>query len=80
MMTIKELATVALRGAEREREIAFCNLGRAMKAFENMTPMQMEETHGESGRTRREVLARYHRAVEEITETIVWLKNLAGIE
>ena len=79
-MTIKELATVALRVAEREREIAFCNLGRAMKAFENMTPMQMEEKHGESGETRREVLTRYHRAIDEITETIVWLKNLAGVE
>ena len=80
MMTTKERATVALRAAERAREFAFCNLGRAMKAFENMTPMQMEEKHGDSGETRSEVLARYHKACDEIIDTIVWLKDLAESE
>ena len=80
MMTTKERAAVALRLAEREREYAFLNLGHAMKAFENMTPLQMKEQHGESGETREEVLSRYHKACDDITETIVWLRDVAELD
>jgi len=52
------------------------DLYRARAAFKYCTPEQMQEQHGQSGKTRAEVLAQYelhHKAAEE---TLAWLNSL----
>jgi hypothetical protein len=55
-MSNQECKQLALSALESKRGD---DLFRARNAFKNMTPKQMQEQHGESGRTRAEILAEY---------------------
>ena len=64
----KELAIKAL---EQMRGDDFY---RCSKAFKNYTFEQMNEEHGESGRTRAEILHEYYIHEKNVNEAIEWVK------
>lgn len=47
------------------------NLERAKMAFRGLNPQQMQEQHGESGKTRQQLLDEYQRHEDEVT-TAIW--------
>ena len=49
---------------------------RAARAFHGMTEAQMNMEHGESGRTRKEILTSYLDYVDEIDEAIEAMRKL----
>lgn len=51
------------------------DLYRTQCAFRRMTPEQMQEQHGESGRTRAEILAAYEENEATIAKAIEWVKG-----
>lgn len=51
------------------------DLYRAKHAFANMTPKQMREPHGASGKTRAEVLAIYEADDKRINDAKAWVRN-----
>jgi len=51
------------------------DLYRANGAFSRYTPEQMKEEHGQSGRSRQEILDAYKYAVSEVESMIKWLKE-----
>ena len=48
---------------------------RAEQAFAGLSKEQMEERHGQSGKTRREVLEGFRMRQEEYDEVIAWLQS-----
>lgn len=50
---------------------------RARHAFSRFTPEEMNEQHGEIGKTRAEILAEYERADAEIDAAISWVRAQA---
>jgi len=51
------------------------DLYRARHAFQGMTPAQMKEQHGLSGKTRAEILAGYEAWERKIDEAEAWVKS-----
>ena len=51
------------------------NTARARHAFSRFTPKEMQEQHGESGRTRAQVLAEYEAHDAKIDAAIAWVKS-----
>lgn len=49
---------------------------RARARFRNFTLEQMQEQHGESGKTRAQILAEYEAYDAKIRATIDWVKAL----
>lgn len=64
----KELAIRALRNMQGD------DVYRARAAFKHMTPEQMGEQYGQSGKTCRQVLDEYEVAHREIDEAIAWVE------
>ena len=52
------------------------DLIRARNAFRNCTPEQMEQQHGQSGKTRAEIIAEYEAHDAKIKAAIVWLEGV----
>jgi hypothetical protein len=52
------------------------DLYRARNAFRNCTQAQLDEQYGESGRTRREILAGYEAHEARINAAIEWVKRV----
>lgn len=52
------------------------DLARAKHAFHGMSDAQMEEQHGGSGKTRREVLKYYEEHDQKWTEVVRWVESL----
>lgn len=50
------------------------DLDRVRAAFRNYTPDQMAMQHGQSGRTRAEILAGYDAHETKIREAIAWVQ------
>lgn len=48
---------------------------RARAAFRRYTPEQMKEQHGQSGRTRAEILAEYEQHAEKVEAARVWVER-----
>ncbi|HYB97530.1 MAG TPA: hypothetical protein VEC57_00155 [Candidatus Limnocylindrales bacterium] len=46
---------------------------RARAAFRGMTPQQMQEEHGVSGRTRAQILASYEAHDAKVDAAIAWV-------
>lgn len=69
-MNSKELAIRALESMQSD------DLYRARAAFKNYTPEQMQEQHGQSGKTRAEILSVYEKANAEIDAAIAWVKSI----
>ena len=67
-MTPKELAIQALENMRGD------DLYRAMLAFRGMTPQQMQEKHGRSGKTRAQVLADCHAHEDRVNAAIAWVR------
>lgn len=67
---------------EKHKELALRGLGclrgddleRARHAFHGMGSMQMQEQHGQSGKTRAEILARYEKFAAEVDAAVQWVK------
>ena len=51
------------------------NTIRARAAFRGMTPKQMEEVHGYSGKTHAEILAEYEAHDRRVDQAIAWIKQ-----
>ena len=51
------------------------DLERAIYAFRNCTPEQMQEEYGESGKTRAQVLSDYYARVDKIEKAILWVNE-----
>lgn len=51
------------------------DLHRARRAFQGMTQSQMQEQHGQSGKTRAQILAGYEAHEDEINAAIAWVRN-----
>jgi len=49
------------------------DINRCRAAFRGLTPEQMQEQHGDSGRTRAEILAGYEEHERATKEAIAWL-------
>jgi len=47
---------------------------RAKSAFRHFTPQQMQEEHGNSGKTRAQVIADYESHDKKCDEAIEWVK------
>jgi hypothetical protein len=69
-MSHKDLAIRALQAAKGD------DLLRARHAFKGFTPEQMEEQHGQSGKTRREILNEYQAHADKHDSAIAWLKGV----
>lgn len=54
------------------------NTARANHAFRNMTPTQMQEQHGQSGRTRAQILTDYEAHDVKVQAAIDWAKAQRG--
>jgi hypothetical protein len=63
----KELALEALRNMIGD------DLYRAECAFAGMTQKQMQEQHGQSGRTRQQIIDGYRQHDRKVREAIQWL-------
>ena len=53
---------------------------RAQAAFRGMTPKQMDEQFGQSGKTRREILACYQEHDQRIDAAIAWVRAAASMK
>lgn len=51
------------------------NLYRARAAFNRMTPEEMQKQHGQSGKTRAQILAEYEQFDAEIDAAIAWIRS-----
>lgn len=69
-MSHKELAIKALEMAKGDDFL------RAKHAFWGLTNEQMEQQHGQSGKTRREILAQYQKHHDDHQAAIQWLKGV----
>lgn len=50
---------------------------RARAAFSRCTPEQMQEQHGQSGRTRAEILQGYEKHEAEVEAALAWVREKA---
>jgi uncharacterized protein (DUF433 family) len=50
------------------------DLARARLAFSGMTPTQMQEQYGCSGKTRAQILADYEMRNKQVDEAIAWVR------
>jgi len=69
MNTHKELAIQALQMMKGD------DLYRARSAFRNMTPEQMKEDHGFSGKSRAQILADYEAHEARVDAAINWVRS-----
>lgn len=53
------------------------DLVRARACFRGLTPQQMEEPWGQSGRTRADVLRDYEQRDAEIDQALAWVREKA---
>ena len=51
------------------------NFARASFAFRGMSPEQMKEQYGYSGKTRAEMLAEYEKHETDVTAAIDWVQS-----
>jgi len=51
------------------------DLARARHAFKRFTPEEMKQHHGESGKTRAQILAEYEAWDTKIDAAIAWVKS-----
>jgi hypothetical protein len=71
MMTPRELAIKALKQMKGD------DLQRARNAFwRYLNSPAMDEQHGESGKTRAQILAEYEQQEAEIEAAIRWVQNV----
>ena len=66
----KSLAIAALRSMRGD------DYERALGAFAKFSSDEMDEPHGQSGRTRRECLETYKRRADMFAETVAWLESI----
>ena len=69
MTTHKDLAINALRQMKGD------DTARARAAFRGLTPEQMQQQHGQSGRTRAEILREYEEHDAKIDAAISWVSS-----
>lgn len=50
------------------------DLARARLAFRGMTPLQMQEQYGYSGKTRAQILVDYEMHNKQVDEAIAWVR------
>lgn len=67
----KELAIRALQGLKGD------DTYRARRAFQGMSAADMSQEHGQSGRTRAEILAEYESYDAKVDAAIAWLNEIA---
>lgn len=65
----KQLAVKALSQMKGD------NLARALSAFRNKTPEQMQEQYGLSGQTCAEILAEYEEYEAKVDAAILWVES-----
>jgi hypothetical protein len=68
-MTPKEYAIRLLENARGD------DLERARWAFRGLTPMQMAEQHGQSGKTRQEILGGYEAERVRYEAALAWARR-----
>jgi hypothetical protein len=51
---------------------------RAQAAFKRFTPEQMQDQHGESGKTRQQILDDYKAHQDQVTAAITWVKSVGA--
>jgi hypothetical protein len=73
-VTKDELKAITLRALEAIRGDDYT---RAYAAWGSLTPEQMQEEYGRSGRTRAATLEEYRLCKEQTDAAIVWVKSLA---
>jgi hypothetical protein len=49
------------------------DLNRARAAFRGLSPKQMQQQHGQSGKTRAQILEGYEQHVRNVEEAVAWL-------
>lgn len=54
------------------------DLARARRAFEGLSPEEMQEPWGASGRTRADVLADYEKHEAEVEAALAWVREKAA--
>jgi hypothetical protein len=54
------------------------DLFRAQMAFKNMTPKEMNMQHGQSGKTRAEILAEYEAHDFKVAAAMRWLEGISA--
>lgn len=68
-MTPKELAISILKAARRN------DLHKARIAFADMTPEQMQESYGQGGQTRQQILNSFEKRDTELEAAIKWAEQ-----
>lgn len=52
------------------------DLNRARAAFRGLDSDQLDQQHGESGKTRREILSAYERHEAEVDRALEWIEQV----
>lgn len=68
-MTPKERAIQIIEGSFGD------DLERAIKFFKHFTPDEMKELHGESGKTRQQIIDGFIKDREERIEALLWVRQ-----
>jgi hypothetical protein len=69
MSNIKKIIISALNSHKGD------NLARARNAWGGLSDIEMDQLHGQSGRTKREFLNDYQQHDDEVNEAINWVNN-----
>jgi len=64
----QQLATQALTNLRGD------DTARARRAFSQFTPKEMQEQHGQSGKTRAQILSEYEAYDAKVDAAIAWVK------
>ena len=72
-MTTDAKRAIAITAVIRERGD---DCQRAEMMFAGLSKEQMEQQHGASGKTRRQILEEYRMRKEEFDEVIAWLRGI----
>lgn len=70
----KKLAIQALENMRGD------DIHRARAAFRSLTPAQMQEQHGQSGKTRAQILKEYEDHDAKVSAAIAWVKSKNATE
>ncbi len=74
---MNEHAQTAIKALDRMKGD---NTARALAAFRGMTAKQLDEQHGQSGETRRQVLEAYQAHDRKVDAAIAWVKSAAAMK
>lgn len=61
---------------DKDADAATNNIHRAKSAFRGLTPVEMQENHGHSGKSRQSILDGYQRWFDETQAMKKWLENV----